>query len=125
MQHGFRECDLSVGHVRRPALTRNRTIDDQGIAAGLRRRPEQRHVGLARDVLGSGRTHGAADAAAAKLDGHMAGVRTIFGDREQIGLVAVVGDRLGERADRHDWSFLGSGLRWSTHTWSSNKRVYF
>jgi hypothetical protein len=38
-------------------------------------------------------------------------VRTIFRDREQIGLTAIVGDRLGERADRHDWSFLGSGLR--------------
>ena len=111
MQHGFRERNLRHRHPRRPALARGSAIDDQRIATGLRRRPEQRHVGLARDVPGSGRTHGAADAAASKLDRHMTGMRTVLRDREQIGVMAVMGDRLGERADRHDWSFLGSGLQ--------------
>src|SRR5580704_15352244 len=82
MQHGFRECDLCHRHARRPMLARGCAIDDQGIAAGLRRRPEQRHVGLPRDILGSGCTHGAADTSATKLDRHMTGVRTIFRDRE-------------------------------------------
>ena len=63
-----------------------RAIDDQGIAAGSRRRPEQRDVGFARDVPGSGRTHGAADATASKLDRHMTGVRTVLRDREQISV---------------------------------------
>jgi hypothetical protein len=104
--------------MRTPYKACCRTINDESVAARLPWRPEQRHVGLAGNVLFGRLPNGARNDVALEIDRHKARVRTIVGDGEQIGVAAVLRDGLGEVSGK--WRRLCNFSRFSV----ISKRTY-